>query len=184
MSTDDEEIARVARDCGAEVPFLRPAELSGDDVPTLPVLAHAARWLEETSGQPVAAVVTLQPTSPLRRPQHIDQAIALWRQSGADSVVTVCDVEHSPYWMGTLSDGRLVPLFEEWGTVRFRQHLPAVYRLNGAVYVTSRQVLLDESKVLGTDTRAVVMDADESLDIDTLSDFAAGEAMMRQMNRE
>ena len=86
--------------------------------------------------------------------------------------------------MGTLSDGRLVPLFEEWGTVRFRQQLPAVYRLNGAVYVTSRQVLLDESKVLGTDTRAVVMDADESLDIDTLSDFAAGEAMMRQMNRE
>jgi len=183
VSTDDDEIARVARDHGADVPFLRPAELSGDDVATLPVLVHAARWLEDSTKQPVTAIVTLQPTSPLRTPQHIDGAIALWRQSGADSVVTVCAAEHSPYWMGTLERDRFVPLLQDMGTYRSRQALPAVFRLNGAVYVTARRILFDEARILGEDTRAIVMSTDESLDIDTLSDFAAGEAMMRESRR-
>lgn len=184
VSTDDEEIARVAREHGADVPFLRPAELSGDDVPTLPVLLHAARWLEDAAQGPrIEAMVTLQPTSPLRRAEHIDEAITRWRQTGADAVVTVCRAERNPYWMGTLSGDRFVSLMEDFGTYRSRQSLPPVYRLNGAVYVTARRVLFDEGKILGADTRAIVMSNDDSLDIDTLADFAAGEAMMRETHR-
>lgn len=183
VSTDDEEIARVARDHGAEVPFMRPAELSGDDVPTLPVLLHAVQWLEGASGHVVDAVVTLQPTSPLRRAEHIDDAIARWRETRADTVVTVCRAERNPYWMGTLSDDRFVPLMKDLEAYRSRQSLPVVYRLNGAVYVTSRRVLVDEGKIVGADTRAIVMSGDESLDIDTLADFAIGEATVRETNR-
>jgi CMP-N-acetylneuraminic acid synthetase len=182
VSTDDEEIANIAREHGAEVPFLRPAELSGDAVPTHPVLMHALRWVEDVSNTAVDALVTLQPTSPLRRSEHIGAAVQLWRQSGADSVVTVCSVQHNPYWMGTLVDGRFVPLFEEFGTYRSRQALPDVYRLNGAVYVTSRRVLIEDGSILGRDTRAVVMTSDESLDIDTLEDFACGEAAVARID--
>ena len=183
VSTDDEEIARVARECGAEVPFVRPADLSGDHVPTLPVLQHAARWLEETCGEAVDAIVTLQPTSPFRRVEHIEEAVARWRETGADAVVTVCVAERSPYWMGTLSGDRFLPLIQDFEAYRSRQTLPTVYRLNGAVYVTSRRMLFDEARILGGDTRAVLMSADESLDIDTLADFAVGEAMARETKR-
>jgi CMP-N-acetylneuraminic acid synthetase len=184
VSTDDEEIARVAREHGAEVPFLRPAGLSGDNVPTLPVLLHAARWLESVIGdEKLDAVVTLQPTSPLRRATHIDEAIGRWRQSGADAVVSVCRAERNPFWMGTLNGDRFEPLLQDLETYRFRQSLPTVYRLNGAVYVSSRRVLFDEGKILGGDTRAIVMSPEESIDLDTLADFVAGESLMRELNR-
>lgn len=175
VSTEDEEIAEIARVHGAEVPFLRPVELSGDDIPTLPVLQHAARWLEKSLGRQLSAVVTLQPTSPLRRANHIDKAVQRWRESGADAVATVCLSEHHPYWMGTLNGDQFVPLLQDPETYRSRQSLPQVYRLNGAVYVTARRALLEHDRILGTDTRVVVMTHDESLDIDTTRDFAIGE---------
>jgi CMP-N,N'-diacetyllegionaminic acid synthase len=179
VSTDDHDIATIARQHGVEVPFLRPPELSKDDVPTLPVLLHAARWLEAATGQPISAIVTLQPTSPFRRAQHIDDAVSRWRDSGADAVVSVCSVEHSPFWMGTLTGDRFAPLLPGIDTYRSRQSLPSVYRLNGAVYVTARRVLFDEARIVGAETRAIVMTHEESLDIDTLEDFELGESMAR-----
>ena len=91
LSTDDDEIARVGRECGLEVPFMRPAELARDDTPSLPVVQDVVRRLE-VSGDRFDAIFTLQPTNPLRRPSDIDGAIDLLERSGADSVISFVDV--------------------------------------------------------------------------------------------
>ncbi len=175
VSTDDDEIASISREAGAEVPFKRPAEISGDASTTFEVLRHAVMWVEQQSQVRIDAVVTLQPTSPFRRAEHIDAAIRLWRESGAPSVISVCRAEHSPYWMGQLEGNLFLPLLGEVHRHPQRQALPDVFRLNGAVYVTSRKTLLEEGRILGEGTRAIVMTEDESLDIDTELDFTIGE---------
>ena len=175
VSTDDDAIAAASREAGAEVPFRRPAEFAGDASTTLEVLRHAALWVEQDSQRRLDAIVTLQPTSPFRRTEHIDAAIRLWRESGAPSVISVCRAEHSPYWMGNLEGDLFRPLLGEPHRHPQRQVLPDVFRLNGAVYVTSRKTLLEEGRILGDGTRALVMTEDESLDIDTELDFTIGE---------
>lgn len=175
VSTDDDRIAAVSREAGAEVPFRRPAEFAGDTSTTLEVLRHAAMWIEHELQVQIDAIVTLQPTSPFRRPEHIDAAIRLWRETGAPSVISVCRAEHSPYWMGRIDGDLFLPLLGEPHRHPQRQALPDVFRLNGAVYVTSRKTLLEEGRILGAGTRALVMTEDESLDIDTELDFAIGE---------
>ena len=97
VSTDSPEIEDIAKGYGAEVPFLRPAELAQDDTPRLPVVQHAARYLEKTEGYKPDIMVTLQPTSPLRRAEHIDAAIDMLISTKADRVLSVCEAEHSPY---------------------------------------------------------------------------------------
>jgi CMP-N-acetylneuraminic acid synthetase len=174
VSTDDPEIAAVARAAGAETPFLRPAALATDETPTLPVLQHAVRWLEQ-HGTAVSTVVVLQPTSPLRSAAHVDAAVRLFLDSGAESVASVCEVDHSPYWMHRLDGDRLVPFAPEGAAYLRRQDLPPVYRLNGAIYVTRRPVVMDQARVLGDDTRAFVMDRQRSIDIDDELDFQLAE---------
>lgn len=174
VSTDDPEIATVARAAGGEAPFLRPAALAQDDTPTLPVLQHAVQWLEE-SGSAVTAVVLLQPTSPLRTAEQVDAAIRIFLETGADSVASVCEVDHSPYWMQRLEGDRLIPFAPEGRAYLRRQDLPRLYRLNGAIYVTSRAVLMNEERVLGADTRALVMERHHSVDIDDELDFQLAE---------
>jgi CMP-N,N'-diacetyllegionaminic acid synthase len=165
VSTDDHEIADVARRAGGDVPFLRPADLATDETPTLPVVQHAVRWLEahETS---VDAVVLLQATSPLRTAQHVEAAIRKFVETGADSVTTVCAVDDNPYWMQRLDGDRLCPLMPEGRRYGRRQDLPPVYRLTGAVYVTRRDVVMEEGRLLGDDTRAIVVGRRQSIDID------------------
>lgn len=176
VSTDDPDIAAVARTAGAETPFLRPASLATDETPTLPVLQHAVRCLEE-HGAAITAVVVLQPTSPLRSAAHVDAAVRLFLDSKANSVASVCEVDHSPYWMHRLDGDRLVPFAPEGAAYLRRQDLPPVYRLNGAIYVTGRSVVMDQGRVLGDDTRAFVMDRHHSVDIDDEIDFQLAELL-------
>src|SRR5690606_32073690 len=100
LSTDDTEIAEAGRRCGIEVPFMRPPELARDDTPSLPVVQHAVRFLEE-SGDRFDAICLLQPTHPMRRAETIDACVDLLETSGADAVVTVLPVpaEHNPHWV-------------------------------------------------------------------------------------
>jgi CMP-N,N'-diacetyllegionaminic acid synthase len=165
VSTDDDEIADIARRAGADVPFLRPPELATDETPTLPVVQHAVRWLE-AHGVGVDAVVLLQATSPLRTAQHVDAVIRKFVETGADSVTTVCAVEDNPYWMQRLDGDRLRPLMAEGQRYGRRQDLPAVYRLTGAVYVTRRDVIMEQGRLLGDDTRATIVGRRASVDID------------------
>jgi CMP-N,N'-diacetyllegionaminic acid synthase len=180
VSTDDEEIAGIGRKWGARVPFIRPFELAQDDTPTLPVIQHAVSWLESTEGYIPEIVLLLQPTSPLRRTEHIDQAVELLLQTGADSVVSVCLSEQSPYWMKRLEGDRVFPFLNKASEYTRRQELPRVYRLNGALYATRYDVLMRQRRILGEDTRAIVMDAESSIDIDSQLDFKIAEMLLAE----
>ena len=174
VSTDDAAIADVARASGAEVPFMRPADLARDDTPTLPVVQHLVHWLEER-GERVEAVVILQPTSPLRDASWIVAAVEKFRETGADAVTTVTAAEENPYWLQRLEGERLHPFLPEGLAIGRRQDLPPLYKLNGAVYVTRRDVLLGEGRILGADTRALVRPRHQSIDIDDALEFRLAE---------
>lgn len=181
VSTDDEEIAKIARAAGAEVPFLRPAELAQDETPTFPVVQHALQWLEQHEAYQPKLVVLLQPTSPLRRPEHIDRALELILSSEADSVVSLCEAEHSPYWMKKVdAEGRVSPFISIEEEYTRRQDLPKVYRLNGAIFVTRSEVIMRKNRLLGDDTRAYIMEQDDSIDIDTELDFKLAELLIKE----
>jgi CMP-N-acetylneuraminic acid synthetase len=172
VSTDDEAIATVARAGGAEAPFVRPAELAGDETTDLPVYRHALQAL----GDGFDAVAWLRPTAPLRTAEDIDAAVTLLDETGADCVRSVCPAEHNPYWMGTIEDGRLVPLLGE--VPSRRQLLPEVVRLNGAVDVVRCASVRDE--LFAGDVRTYVMPVERSVELDTELDFLLAEALLRR----
>jgi CMP-N-acetylneuraminic acid synthetase len=154
VSTDDEETAKVAKEYGAEVPFMRPAELAQDMTPDLPVFQHALKWLKENEGYEPAAVVQLRPTSPLRKVEDVDAAIELLlAHPEVDSVRTVIEAEPSPYKMYVLEgDGLLAPLLAaDKGYINMpTQALPKAYRHIGTADVIWPKTLLDKNHMSGT----------------------------------
>ena len=182
VSTDDREIAEIARSYGAEVPFIRPKELAEDDVPDLPVFQHALRYLEENENWQADIAVNLRPTAPFRTSKHIDDAIRKLIETGADSVRTVCEVEHHPYWMKTLEGDKAIPLIPGKTEDIFyqRQLLPPVYRLNGVVDVMRRKFIMEENMLFGPDTRVLIIDSIRSFDIHTPFDFFIAELIIRE----
>lgn len=171
LSTDDAEIAAAGRQLGLEVPFLRPAALAGDETPMLPVVAHALEAMS-AAGFSAEVAVLLQPTSPLRRAEHIDAAVDLLEATGADSVVSVVEVPHqfNPLSVLTMEEGRLRPFLDGPMPVR-RQDKPRVFARNGPAVLAVRAAAVARGSLYGEDSRALVMRADESVDIDTLADF-------------
>ena len=171
LSTDSEEIAAAGRRLGVEVPFLRPAELAQDDTPALPVLRHALAWLDNM-GEAPDALVLLQPTSPLRRSRHIDEAAALFEASGADTVVSVTEVPHRFHPSSVMRevDGTLVS-YEGGETVTRRQdQAPLVARNGPAVLIVSRATL-SSGRMYGPRTAGYRMSLHESVDIDAPEDL-------------
>lgn len=185
LSTDSEEIAEIGREYGVEVPFMRPAELASDSAHPTAVLEHAVNHLEEQENYPVELVVTLQPTSPLRSAENIDQAVDCLKQHPEfDSVITVREVDLPTYWILRL-DGPLLRPFVDDGvdySLKRRQDMEQHYRPNGAVYVTRRSLLKDRGLIFSTyaggATGYVIMDPESSLDIDTKFDFTVIEAVL------
>ena len=176
VSTDSDQIAQIAKDYGAEVPFIRPAELAVDDMATLPVVRHAATFLAEQQHYQPDLLVTLQPTSPLRRSEHIDAAVEIFKKTQPDMVMSVCEAEHSPYWMRRIeSDGRLVSILPQSEQYTRRQDLPPVYRINGAVYVETYSFVCSDTNRRPENIRALVMDRSDSIDIDDELDIKAAE---------
>lgn len=183
-STEDPEIAAVAAALGAEAPFLRPAELARDETPMVAVLQHALLYLAEHDRYTPDLVLLLQPTSPLREARHVDEAIELMLNRRVDSVVSVCEAEHSPNWMVTVDiEGRVHPFLGEGDQYMRRQDLPRVYRLNGAIYLTRPELILRDGTILGTTTHAYIMAAEASVDIDTELDWLLAEALIRRTTR-
>ena len=182
VSTDDAEIAEVARTWGAEVPFMRPAELAQDHVSLVPVIAHAAQAMDELKWH-ATVIVSLQPTAPLLRPETIDAGVSLLLNTGCDSVVSVRRVDHNhPYWVQQMdSNNRISPLFPEGEQYLQKQDLPTFYALSGGFYVRQRCLLEQWSGhdfCLGVDRRAIEVDAQEALDIDTPLDLALFRTLM------
>jgi CMP-N-acetylneuraminic acid synthetase len=179
VSTDDATIADTARGLGLEVPFMRPATLAADDTPMLPVVQHAVATMR-ASGFAADVVVLLQPTSPLRRAEHIDAAIDLLEKSGAHSVVSVVEVPHqfNPVSVLRLDGDRLLP-FIEGPLVTRRQDKPQVFARNGPAVLAVRASVVEQGSLYGDDCRALVMSADDSLDIDSPRDLVEFASSMR-----
>lgn len=189
VSTDDAEIADVARRYGAEVPFLRPAELARDDTPGIAPVLHALQWLEQEEDCRPAYVLLLQPTSPLRTAQDIEDAVRLARERDADSVIGVCEAKAHPYVAMKLGvDGALQSYLDlDFDDLQKkyprRQDLPAAYLVNGALYLTRRDVLLNEKSFYGKRTYGYVMPAERSLDVDTAWDLELANLILTANSR-
>jgi len=180
VSTDCKEIAEVSRRYGAEVPFMRPAKLATDTAHSRPVLVHAINYLEKTEKYPVDIVVMLQPTSPLREACDIDAGLEKLVKTRADSVTSICETEYPPYWVKTLKGDKLDRFVKskiDYDQLE-RQQLPKTYQLNGAIFVTWKHIIMKQKQILGKDTRAIFMESERSMDIDTELDFGIIEKMM------
>lgn len=180
LSTDSSEIADVGRRHGLEVPFLRPASLAADDTPMLAVIEHALSILEADGWRP-DIVVLLQPTSPLRRPDHVRAAVELLRASGADSVVSVVELprHHSPDYVMRIDDGLLRPFVDGGGRLTRRQDARPAYARDGTVYACRRSTIERFASIYGDDCRPIVIPAAESLSIDTPADWVEAERRLR-----
>lgn len=181
LSTEDDEIACIGRALGLEVPFRRPPGLARDNTPTISVLQDVVRKLEKED-EPYDAILTLQPTNPLRRPEDIDGAIDLLERTGADSVISFVDVgEKHPARMKFIQpDGRVIdPPFAEAFEGQRRQELPQLYLREGSIYLTQRTVLMEQNSVKGQDCRAWFIPEERACNIDTPFDLFLVEQILK-----
>jgi N-acylneuraminate cytidylyltransferase/CMP-N,N'-diacetyllegionaminic acid synthase len=184
VSTDSPEIADVARRHGAEVPFMRPADLAQDDTPGIEPVLHAVLWLEENEGYHPDLIMLLQPTSPLRIPEDIDRAIQLIHDKSADAIVGVTPVEAHPYWMKQMDGaGRMTDFIKLDQPIDRRQDLPEVYVLNGAIYLARYEVLVEQKTFYTDNTLSLVMPVERSLDVDTLWDLYLADLILKDRGR-
>jgi CMP-N-acetylneuraminic acid synthetase len=183
LSTDDEEIAQVGRECGVEVPFSRPTHLASDDAPSILVARHAVDWLAKHQNWITDIIVLLQPTSPLRQTHHIDEALRLMEQTGADTVVSVVPVPHrfSPYSLMKIEEGCLKDFWQDpLPFDRFRrQDLPMLFARNGpAVLASLARVIIYSNSFYGERVAPYEMSEQDSLDIDTSCDLELAERLI------
>jgi CMP-N,N'-diacetyllegionaminic acid synthase len=180
LTTEDEEIARIGRGLGLDVPFLRPAELARDETPMLPVVVHALSWLEER-GRRFDAVCLLQPTNPLRRPEDIDGCIALLEEQRADAAVTVLPVPHeyNPHWTYLRCENGCIHLATgEMAPIPRRQDLPAAFHRDGSVYVVRRDVVVGQNSLYGRFLVGYEIDPRRSVNVDSFDDWARAESLL------
>jgi CMP-N,N'-diacetyllegionaminic acid synthase len=179
LTTESEEIAAVGRQCNLEVIY-RPAELTRDETPMLPVVRHAMAVIE-SSGDVYDAVCLLQPTNPMRRAEDIDACIGLFERSEVDSVVTVLPVpsEHNPHWVYFADQNGVLKLSTgENEPISRRQDLPAAWHREGSVYVTRRSVLMEENSLYGKRLIGYPLDPDNSVNVDTQADWERAEQLV------
>lgn len=184
LSTDDQEIADIGRGCGLEVPFMRPAELAGDTSHHPEVMIHASRYLREEQGDHFDVVICLQPTVPFRKPEHIDEALDSFLESKAISLISLKEQDYPPWWFFKLHGNRICPAIEyKTGVNVFnmeRQEFDKVYRPNGAIYITWTKSLEMNNRIVDpNDCAYYLMSEKDSIDIDTIDDFARAEAMLK-----
>ncbi|HEX3043166.1 MAG TPA: acylneuraminate cytidylyltransferase family protein [Bacillota bacterium] len=183
VNTDDPTIATVGEKYGAQIPFLRPAELATDQAKSMDVILHTIKWYE-SQGECFDLVTLLQPTSPLRNVLDIQEAFKLFAEKNAKSVVSVCECEHTPQWMNTIGPDLSMKGFlaKEIANTN-RQGLKTYYRLNGAVYIAQWNYLKETGSFFGEDTYAYIMPQERSIDIDSELDLKLAELIINQSTR-
>ena len=184
VSTDDEEIAKVAENLGAKVPFIRPANLATDSAESAPVIIHALKHMEAKHNWNYDAVIMLQPTSPLRTSDNINQALDLYSSKPCDSVVSIISVGgYHPFRMKRLEGEQLVNYIDQgFWDMRPSQILPSVYIRNGAIYLLNRDILLKHEMLIGEHCLGLKMSDEDSINIDTRLDFIMAELLMKERN--
>ncbi|MDD5492624.1 MAG: acylneuraminate cytidylyltransferase family protein [bacterium] len=183
VSTDDKNIARIAKSGGAKVPLLRPHNLATDRAKSVDVIFHALDWYKKNEGKTFDLVLLLQPTSPLREAKDIKKALALFKKKKAGAVVSVCETEHHPWWSNILPpDHNMGEFLNPALQNRASQELPVFYRLNGAIYLANTAYLRKHNGFMGKQTYALIMDHSSSVDIDDLNDFKYAEFLKLKHN--
>lgn len=168
VSTDSELIADVARKCGAEVPFLRPAELASDTSKSIDAVVHAVSFLKE-HGREYDCLVFLQPTQPLRTSEDIDESIDVFYKNNRKSLVSVCEAENNPVLIRTIQNGLLIPLFDGGSDIR-RQDMKKYYVVNGCIYINpTEEINLQLSQ--NDNVLPFIMSKEKSTDIDEIDDL-------------
>lgn len=179
VSTDSKEYANIAKQYGANVPFLRDNELSTDNASSWDVVKDTVLKYKEF-GEEFDTVTLLQPTSPLRREIDIQKGFDIFKKNKALSVVAVCEVDHSPLWSNTLpSDGSLENFLDKDLLNKTRQELPSYYRINGAIYIVDKNHLMSSNNIYNTKSYSLIMPKRNSIDIDDLIDFQIAEVLMK-----
>ena len=175
VSTEDKEIAEIAKKYGAEVPFIRPEELAGDEMPTLPVLQHAIKYLEERENYKPDIVLLLYSTSPLLKHERVSEAIRMLKDRDFDSVLSVVE-DRGHYFIERVdSYERLYPK-----VLKNRQYVKPLLKENGAIYMCKRSLLMEENIMVGGKIGFLKMQKEESIDIDELIDFEIAELLMER----
>ncbi len=186
VSTEDKEIASIAKKYGAEVTFMRPKELAGDEVLDLPVFQHAINWLEENENYKSEIILNLRPTNPFRTADDIDNAIKKLVDIGADSIKTISKVSQHPCRMWKLGkDDRLVALKDTEervvnGSDNRRQALPEIYWQNELVDVCRRDNIIEKNTMFGSDRRGLIINRSFLIDLNTLEDFEIAEIIIKK----
>ncbi len=174
VSTDHAEIARVAAESGLAAPFMRPESLSGDRIGDLEVLVHALAEVERLDSLSYDVIVMLQPTSPLRRAEHVTSTVTKLIDEQWDAVWTVSETDSKAHPLKQLTiagkSGELDYYDPAGGKIIARQQLDKLYHRNGAAYAIRRDCLIDQKTIKGARTGAVIMDG-EFISIDTEWDF-------------
>lgn len=181
VSTDSEEIAAVAREYGAEVPFIRPAELARDDSPEWLAWRHALNYLLETDGVLPQVMVSVPATAPLRSPIDIENCLDEYEKGGVDMVITVSDAHRSPYFnmVKANADGTVGLVIPPQSAIVRRQDAPIVYDMATVAYVARSEFILTHNATFEGRVRAVKVPTERAIDIDTLLDFQMAECLLK-----
>lgn len=176
LSTDDVKIAKIAKQYGAEVPFMRPSHLATDNAKAIDAYKYTCERLEGEENIEISEFMVLQPTSPFRTAKHIDEAVDLYKNKKADSVIGYCQEHHPIIWHKYITEaGKIESIFE--GTIRNRQEEKPTYFPNGAIYIFKRKII--EQELYFTDKSfAYIMNRQDSVDIDSLEDFEYAEFLL------
>jgi CMP-N-acetylneuraminic acid synthetase len=180
VSTDSEEIAAVARQYGAEVPFIRPAELARDDSPEWLAWRHALNYLRETTGVLPEVMASVPTTAPLRLPLDIENCLDEYEKGNADMVITVTDAHRSPYFnmVKTNADGTVGPVNPPESAIARRQDAPVVYDMTTVCYVANPEFVMSHNATFEGRVKAVHVPPERAIDIDTLLDFQIAESLL------
>jgi CMP-N-acetylneuraminic acid synthetase len=185
VSTDSEDIAGVARQCGAEVPFMRPKEISQEDSTEMQFFEHALSWFSKNEKYEPDLIVLLYPTSPFRKPESIDKAIEeICKHPEADSLRSVKLCSEHPYKMWVIEDGYLKPFVKSDDpnihTLSY-QLFPKIYIQNASIYITKPSTIKNKKSPIGDIVLPFIMNEMESIDINTLLDFQFAEMVMKNI---
>jgi len=180
ISTDDKEIANISKEYGAEVPYMRPDDLSGDNASTIDVLLHAINWLEKHDKCEFDIIVLLHATAPLRVVADINACIKMLIKESADNVFSVTEAARNPYFnMVEVNEKGKVKLVKK-GSYSTRQSAPTVYDMNSSIYVWWKDVLKRKRKIFLNQSALYVMPRERSIDIDNPLDFIIAETLLRK----
>lgn len=180
ITTDSDEIAKIGREEGAEIPFIRPAEISQDNSTATEVILHTLQWFYKND-KSYDYFIYLQPTSPLRKVDQIDQALKLIiSDERSDSLVSVSAPSKHPYWMKRINNnGFLEDFFKTDKLYNNRQELPQVYTVNGAIYISKWDVFLEDNSFYKGNCLPFIIEGNSSIDLDTIDDWNYAEYMIR-----